>query len=435
MFANDKTSALMDSGKEVWELVGFGRDGCPEKKYEGVGAPMNVDLAHANIAGTFDNAFINAGFGNDRLMVKAEEGNSWIYKNKVHGMMSVATSLGLSLLWDTDVGLSHINKYTYLPKNTSRAEHYLPLVFSTQLAYVGSHHEDLPLLLQHIADDSVSMEIASLFALAEGFMFVGLQDGSEAMTETLEAISRPITKQAQVLIEACPFAGTGNVLRVQAMLHHCDEHIRNDKEKGKEENKDDKDKEKRDEPEIDDTFHAFTMQCGDPIIHKMVLLVLDLVSAPNPVLHVLDTLFKYSRDNDHAVALNAIFTWASITKSLIVSLWSTSHMVPMGKGTIGLNPFFLDWNIMSQPAAAGLLVTLTVFTDAKAFMLHKYHWMLYFLVTTICPHFLTKSSLVYPSPSMLVRSPTNYISLAINVVSEAGKPWAISGFQTLQTPV
>jgi 26S proteasome regulatory subunit N1 len=50
------------------------------------------------------------------------------------------------------------------------------------------------------------------------------------------------------------------------------------------------------------------MQCGDPIIRKMVLLVLDLVSAPNPVLPVLDTLFKYSRDNDHAVALNAIFT-------------------------------------------------------------------------------------------------------------------------------
>lgn len=29
------------------------------------------------------------------------------------GMMSAAASLGLSLLWDTDVGLSHIDKYTY----------------------------------------------------------------------------------------------------------------------------------------------------------------------------------------------------------------------------------------------------------------------------------------------------------------------------------
>jgi 26S proteasome regulatory subunit N1 len=28
-------------------------------------------------------------------------------------MMSATASLGLSLLWDTDVGLSHVDKYTY----------------------------------------------------------------------------------------------------------------------------------------------------------------------------------------------------------------------------------------------------------------------------------------------------------------------------------
>ena len=32
---------------------------------------------------------------------------------RFEGMMSVAASLGLSLLWDTEVGLSHIDKYTY----------------------------------------------------------------------------------------------------------------------------------------------------------------------------------------------------------------------------------------------------------------------------------------------------------------------------------
>jgi hypothetical protein len=29
------------------------------------------------------------------------------------GMLSAAASLGLSLLWDTDIGLSHVDKYTY----------------------------------------------------------------------------------------------------------------------------------------------------------------------------------------------------------------------------------------------------------------------------------------------------------------------------------
>ena len=44
-----------------------------------------MDSARANLAGTFVNVFVNAGFGNDKLMVGAEEGQSWVYKNKDHG--------------------------------------------------------------------------------------------------------------------------------------------------------------------------------------------------------------------------------------------------------------------------------------------------------------------------------------------------------------
>lgn len=51
----------------------------------------NVDSARGNLAGTFVNAFVNAGFGNDKLMVEAEEGNSWIYKNKDHGTFRFAS--------------------------------------------------------------------------------------------------------------------------------------------------------------------------------------------------------------------------------------------------------------------------------------------------------------------------------------------------------
>jgi hypothetical protein len=41
-------------------------------------------------------------------------------------------------------------------------------------------------------------------------------------------------------------------------------------------------------------------------------------------------------------------------------------LVHMGKGTIGINPFYLDRTILNKPAVAGLLATLTAFTDAKA---------------------------------------------------------------------
>jgi 26S proteasome regulatory subunit N1 len=57
------------------------------------GTTSNIDSAKANLAGTFVNAFVNAGFGNDKLMVGAEAGSSWVYKNKDHGRL-----FGCSLL-------------------------------------------------------------------------------------------------------------------------------------------------------------------------------------------------------------------------------------------------------------------------------------------------------------------------------------------------
>ncbi|KAF8067773.1 armadillo-type protein [Lyophyllum atratum] len=524
------------------------------------GATANVDSARGNLAGTFVNAFVNAGFGNDKLMVEADEGNSWIYKNKDHGMMSAAASLGLSLLWDTDVGLSHVDKYTYSAEEHIKAGALLatgilntgvrteadaalallgeftenksvPLktsaIMGLGLAYAGSHREDLlPFLLPHVADDTVSMEISSLAALALGFIFVGsengevtgtilqtlmekydrddksldekwarfmalglgllylgLQDASDATIETLKAIDHPISKTAQIMVEACSFAGTGNVLKVQAMLHHCDEHIdtsgdkdkekeKENKEEGKEEGKEESKEEKR-----DDSFQAMAviavaliamgedigaemslrqfnhlMHYGEPVIRKSVPLAIGLVSASNPQLPILDTLSKYSHDNDLAVALNAIFAMglvgagtnnarlAQMLRQLagyyykepdcLFMVRIAQGLVHMGKGTIGLNPFFYDRTIMSRPAVAGLLATITAFTDAKAFVLDKYHWMLYFLVTAMYPRFLITLDEELNSIPVTVR-----VGQAVDVVGQAGKPRTISGFQTHQTPV
>lgn len=45
-------------------------------------------------------------------------------------------------------------------------------------AYVGSHREDLlGLLLPIVADDSTTMELASMAALSLGFVFVGSENG------------------------------------------------------------------------------------------------------------------------------------------------------------------------------------------------------------------------------------------------------------------
>ena len=130
------------------------------------------------------------------------------------------------------------------------------------------------------------------------------------------------------------------------------------------------------------------MHYGDPVIRKSVPLALGLVSASNPQLPILDILSKYSHDNDLAVALNAIFAMGLVgagtnnarLAQMLRQLAGYYHKEPdclfmvriaqglvhMGKGTIGINPFYLDRAILNKPAVAGLLATLTAFTDAKA---------------------------------------------------------------------
>ena len=39
-------------------------------------------------------------------------------------MLSAAASLGLSLLWDTDIGLSHVDKYTYSSEEHIKVGHF-----------------------------------------------------------------------------------------------------------------------------------------------------------------------------------------------------------------------------------------------------------------------------------------------------------------------
>jgi len=320
------------------------------------------------------------------------------------------------------------------------------------------------------------------------------------------------------------------------MLHQCDEHIdtSKDKEKDKEENKEESKEESKPQ---DDTFQAFAvlavalismgeeigaemslrqfnhlvsvlficslivsiiimrlqMHYGEPIIRKSVPLAIGLVSASNPQLPILDTLSKYSHDNDLQVALNAIFAMglvgagtnnarlAQMLRQLagyyykepdcLFMVRIAQGLVHMGKGTIGLNPFFSDRSIMSRPAVAGLLATLMAFTDAKACELHfvwgclweclcdfisrivvldKYHWMLYFLVTAMYPRFFITVDEELNNIPVTVRvgqvHPLEWISYtlsysrcfftqALDVVGQAGKPRTISGFQTHQTPV
>ncbi len=50
-----------------------------------------------------------------------QQGTNWLYKNKEHGMMSAAASLGMILLWDVDGGLTQLDKFLYSSEDYIKA--------------------------------------------------------------------------------------------------------------------------------------------------------------------------------------------------------------------------------------------------------------------------------------------------------------------------
>ncbi|KAE9389872.1 hypothetical protein BT96DRAFT_1002838 [Gymnopus androsaceus JB14] len=106
------------------------------------------------------------------------------------GMMSVTASLGFSLLWDTEIGPTHMDKYTYLSKEYFKAGCYLAIDISNASIHtetdatlallaenVKNPSEVMATLLPYIVDKDIMMEISSLAALALGFVFMGSKNG------------------------------------------------------------------------------------------------------------------------------------------------------------------------------------------------------------------------------------------------------------------
>jgi 26S proteasome regulatory subunit N1 len=161
-----------------------------------------VDSARQNLAASFVNGFLNAGFGQDKLMSDDKEANVWIHKNKDHGIMSTTATLGLISLWDVEVGLTQIDKYLYSDEDYIKAGALLACgivnagvqnecdpalallsdyvnhkssiirigsIMGLGIAYAGKNRQDAISLISNVISDSpASMEIVGVSALSLG---------------------------------------------------------------------------------------------------------------------------------------------------------------------------------------------------------------------------------------------------------------------------
>ncbi|KAI9827154.1 MAG: proteasome regulatory particle base subunit [Thelocarpon impressellum] len=498
----------------------------------------NVDSARHNLASAFVNAFANAGFGSDKMMlVEGENRGNWVYKTKDEGMMSTAASMGMLLQWDVEMGLDKIDKFTYAQEDHIKAGAMLAIgiinsgvriegdpamallsdednlqsksvpirmasIMGLGLSFAGSNKTELlELLLPIVGDTSLDMQLSAMAALSLGLIFVGSSNHvvSEAIIqtffdeertsqlkdkwtrfmalglalvyfgkledvdvilETLKAIDHPMAKPTAVLAEVCAWAGTGTVLKLQELLHICNEHIEGDDDK------------KGDEllqeyaviglalvamgEEVGQEMVLRTfghlMHYGEANIRKAVPLAMGLISPSNPQMKVYDTLSRYSHDNDNDVAVNAIFAMGLLgagtnnarLAQLLRQLASYYHrdqnslfmvriaqgLLHMGKGTMSINPFHTDRQVLSRVSAAGLLTVLVALIDSKQFILGESHYLLYFLVTAMHPRFLVTLDEELKPLTVNVR-----VGQAVDVVGQAGRPKTITGWQTQSTPV
>ena len=75
------------------------------------GPGASVDSAKQNLANSFVNSFVNAGFTTDKLILTENDTSSWVYKNKDIGMLSATTSIGMIHQWNIDDGLTAIDRF------------------------------------------------------------------------------------------------------------------------------------------------------------------------------------------------------------------------------------------------------------------------------------------------------------------------------------
>lgn len=129
----------------------------------GTTTTSSIDSARQNLASTFVNAFVNVGFGTDKLLTGTEGGNSWIYKNKDHGMMSAAASLGTLFMWDVEVGLTQIDKYLYSNDEYIKSG----AILAIGVVNSGVRNESDPalaLVAEYVDHKTLSHRIAALMA-------------------------------------------------------------------------------------------------------------------------------------------------------------------------------------------------------------------------------------------------------------------------------
>lgn len=226
----------------------------------------------------------------------------------------------------------------------------------------------------------------------------------------MKTLKHAIGKYASLTLETCAYAGTGNVLKVQKLLHICGDHLDEKnwahqivavlgialvsmgEEIGSEMAMRSFDhllqlKQLQIFLNLDYSLKKNHNRYGEPIIRRGIPLALGLLSISYPRITVMDTLSKLSHDADEEVSLGAIFSLgligagtnnsrvAGLLRNLAIYYYKEPNhlfmvriaqgLVYLGKGTLSLAPYHSDRLLLSPIAMTGLLTVIHSCFDFK----------------------------------------------------------------------
>eukprot|EP00494_Astrolonche_serrata_P002053 UN02059 len=229
------------------------------------------------------------------------------------------------------------------------------------MIFMGTRDDEIfmdiyDLLSEMKADILETNSVSLYYALCLGLLYFKTEEDHETALEVVETLKDKCPKLYRgigIIVEACAYAGTGNVLQIQKLLAAAGEHPEEKKEKTDEEggatdasggnasggnaaasggnaNAESEEDEKEKEPEI--VWHQMLAviglalvalgekygnsmlvrvmnhlcQYGEPCVRRAVPLCLAISSVSHPELVVTDLLSKLSHDNDMGVVNGAI---------------------------------------------------------------------------------------------------------------------------------
>ncbi|XVE92732.1 hypothetical protein REPUB_Repub01dG0125000 [Reevesia pubescens] len=459
-------------------------------------AGASVDSARQNLAATFVNAFVNAGFGQDKLMTVPADSSSggssgnWLFKNKEHGKTSAAASLGMILLWDVDSGLAQIDKYFHSNDNHVIAGALLGVgivncgvnndcdpalallseyigkedpsirigaIMGLGIAYAGAQNEQIRSSLTPILNDAKApLDVIAFTAISLGLIYVGSCNEEVAQAIIFALMDRSESELGEPLTRLLPL-GLGLLYlgkQVQNLLGHCAQHL----EKG----------EIHQGPavlgiamvamaeelglEMSIRSLEHLLQYGEQNIRRAVPLALALLCISNPKVNVMDTLSRLSHDTDSEVAMAAVISLgligagtnnariAGMLRNLSSYYYKDASLlfcVRIAQGLVHLGKGLLTLN----PYHSDHFLQSPIALAGLVTMLHACLDMKAIILGKY--HYVLYFLVLAMQPRMLMTVDENHKSLsvpvrvgqAVDVVGQAGRPKTITGFQTHSTPV